>query len=128
MNIARWVLAHEMQLDRQRWQMRQWARLFGTDMDALQEDATESGFGDSPRVFPLAGLLNPESYNNFINREEGSGVFEETPLDQYEAQVAAMEKGGLLSDIDMMGSEADKKAQIKKDKMYGVIVEDDAKP
>jgi hypothetical protein len=129
MNTARWVLAHEMQLDRERWHMRQWARLFGVDMDALtpegEPNPTGPRFGEAPRVFPLAGILNPEAYNNFINQDRSSTVFEETPIDEYEKQVSALEKAGALSDIDIMGDKAEKIVKDKKDRMYGIVVEED---
>lgn len=126
MNAARWVLAHEMQLDRERWNMRQWARLLGTDVDLIREEEGEKEgamFGKAPHIYPLAGIMNPEAYANLVERESGTHT-SEIELDQYEMQAAALEKAGMLSDIDTITDTADK---MLRDKIAATIVEEEKK-
>jgi hypothetical protein len=115
MNPARWVVAYHMQLEKERRFIRRLARFFGTDMALAREGElqAEFEFGEAPEVFPLAGLLNPESYSKFMETETETAT-DEVAEAEYEKQVAAMEKAGQLSDIDLLSDTADDLVKAKK--------------
>ena len=125
MNRARWVMAHEMQLDRDRWYMRQWAKFVGTDMDELlPEEERKEGvdlFGEAPRVFPLLGIVNPETFQHFVSQEGGTP--DEIDISEYEKQAAALEKGGMLTEIDIMSTAADEAVRAAKRKKVEEILD-----
>lgn len=115
MNTARWVLAHEMFSELDRRQVRRWARVLGIDMDvAGKETPPDVEWGDIPKVMPLAALLNPEVYKNFVENDPGSAIEDSIPDEKYEAQVAALDQAGMLSDIDMLGDEIEQTVKRKK--------------
>lgn len=126
MNAARWVCAHEMYLDKERWAIRQWARMLGIDMDSVERYGDDElpenlkkeqpiPFGEIPKIFPLAGILNPEAYSNFIKQYRNSEeMMSEIPEDIYEQQVRALEENNLLSDIDVISDEVEKRTKEKK--------------
>jgi hypothetical protein len=114
MNTARWIMAHQMILELERRNVRRWARFLGTDMDvAGKDEIPEVEFGDSPKVMPLAAILNPEVYKNFVENDFTS-IEDAIPDDAYENQIAELEGAGLLTDIDMLGEEAEKVVKKKK--------------
>lgn len=95
--------------------VRRWARFLGTDMDVVgKEEITEADFGESPKVIPLAALLNPEVYKRFVETDPGSSIEDSIPDEKYEAQIAALDQAGMLSDIDMLGDEVEKTLKKKK--------------
>lgn len=109
--------------------MRQWARILGTDMDTITppKEAVDnpSLFGVAPRIFPLAGILNPEAYSKLVESEsDRSGLAEGIPEDEYERQVQKLAESGLLTEIDILSSEADKLVREKKEKTAGVIIDE----
>lgn len=131
MNNARWVLAYTMIEEKDRRFLRRMARLLGTDLDVVEKgDAASVEFGSPVRAFPLAGLLNAETYDRFIKTamEEGElGEASTTADAEYERQINAMEKDGLLSDIDILGAEADKRGKDAKNsdlEKFGILEPD----
>jgi hypothetical protein len=115
MNTARWVMAHQMILELERRMVRRWARFLGTDASVVgQEEVPEAEFGDVTKVVPLAALLNPEVYKRFVEADPGSSIEDSIPDDRYEAQIAALDQAGMLSDIDMLGEEVEKAIKKKK--------------
>ena len=115
MNPARWVVAHQMMMMRERREIKQWARFLGVDMTAFQKDADGNPIeSETAEVFPLAGLVNPEIYNELVDRRETTVFEDEIGIEQYEKQIREMEKRGFLTEIDEITAEADKKVEDKK--------------
>lgn len=115
MNTARWIMAHQMILEGERRTVRMMARILGTDIDATSDHPKEVKFGDLPAVMPLAALLNPETFKNFVEQDYGNSSIEDsgTKDDVYEAQVKALESAGMLTDIDFLTEEAEQKVKDK---------------
>ena len=114
MNTARWILAHQMQIDRERRDMRRWARFVGTDLSAFSESKINDE--EPVRAIPLSAVLNPEAYSKLANTYssgEESGIEDS----EYERQVVELEKSGLLTEIDSIVSSAEEKAKSKKVKI-----------
>lgn len=116
MNMARWIVADQMLREKERRFIRRIARLLGTDLALTGRDEfpTEEKFGDPPQVFPLAGLINPEAYQKFMETDssqiEGSSI----PDEEYEKQAAILESAGALTDIDVLSDEAERIFKEKK--------------
>jgi len=116
MNTARWVIANHMFAMKERRWMRNLARFCGSDRGAFRED--EKVDDESlPSIIPLAALLNPEVYSKFAEQEEG--MHTDSVSDSiFEQQADALEKAGLLSDIDVMTDMAEQKyKEVKKEEM-----------
>lgn len=131
MNTSRWLMAHQMMLELERREIRRWARFCGTDMDVVEnEEVVDPKFGEHPRVLPIAALLNPESYKNLMEADH-AGIEASIPDDVYEQQVEALDAAGMLTDIDMLGEEAEKKIKQKKleklDKLFPMVDEPHSK-
>jgi hypothetical protein len=116
MNPARWMMVDQMLREKERRFVRRIARILGTDLDLAKDELPdEVEFGKAPQLIPLAGLLNPEVYQKFIQTEVSS---EEAsiPDAEYEKQVEQLEKAGLLTDLDLIGADIDKKVKEIKSK------------
>lgn len=91
--------------------MRHWARFFGTDMNFYKgsdDDPEASQDTTQPaRIMPLAAIINPEVFKHLA--EEGAKEHEEVDTDAYEMQIAQLEAGGLLTDIDEINKKAEEK-------------------
>lgn len=97
--------------------MRQWARLFGVDLDVIRpgKEAKDNPglFGVAPRIFPLAGLLNPDVYSKFVEQESSAVLSDGIPEDVYAEQIRQLEEMDMISDIDVISSEAETLAKNK---------------
>lgn len=103
-----------MQIDQERRDMRRWARFVGTDLAAFSESKVND---DEPvKAIPLSAVLNPEAYSKLANTYSGG---EESGVDdsEYQKQIEELEKGGFLTEIDSIVSEAEEKAKDKKEKI-----------
>jgi len=112
--MARWVMAHQMQVEKERRDLRRWARFVGTDTAAFSESETPVDENAPVHAIPLAAILNPEAFSHLTNTySKGEEAYVED--DEFERQIEALEKGGLLTEIDSIIGEAEEKAKAKKD-------------
>lgn len=125
MNSARWVLAHQMQIEKDRREMRKMARFFGTDLASFSEIEEEPNA--APQVIPLAAILNPEAYGKMTERY---ATGQETSIDEeeFERQARMLEEAGALTEIDSIvdaaqGKLAEKKQQKKEEKDSVVLTD-----
>jgi hypothetical protein len=107
-------MAHQMQISRERREMRRWARFVGTDLSMFSESPESPVNADDPvHAIPLSAVLNPEAYSKLANthvRVEESSVDESI----YERQAEMLEKEGLLTEIDSVVAQAEEKVKAKK--------------
>ncbi len=104
-------MAHQQQIDRERRETRRWARFAGSDRDMFAENPVEE---DGPvRAIPLAAILNPEAFAHFSRNQSVKGPEDAIPEDVYLQQVDELEKGGHLSDIEVVLNQAEEKAKEK---------------
>jgi len=111
--------------EKERRFIRRIARLLGTDLalTGREEFPTEEKFGDPPQVFPLAGLLNPEAYQKFMDTDSSSQIEASSiPDEEYEKQAVELEKAGVLTDIDVL---SDKVEQMLKEKGLASVLSDE---
>lgn len=101
-----------MQIEKERRDLRRWARFVGSDTAAFSE--IEEDESAPVKAIPLAAILNPEAFSKLANTYSHG---EETFVDdsEFERQVEALERGGLLTDIDSIVGEAEEKAKFKKE-------------
>ena len=119
MNTARWVLAHQQQIDKERRLLKTWSRFFGNDMNMYEKDAEGQPKWDEemPKVFPLAAILNPEAFSHLTKDVETQTFEDSIPDDTYEQQIRQLEESGALTDIDVASVEAEKKISKKKSRI-----------
>lgn len=112
MNTARWILAHQNIVNKERRELRKWTRFAGTDLAAYSDKVPDEY--DPIRAIPLAAVLNPEAFHKLANTQMSS---EESsiPDDEYQQQVDVLEKGGYLTEIDTLVQGAEEKLKEKKD-------------
>lgn len=84
-------------------------------MTAFQKDEEGNPVQtDIPDIFPLAGIMNPEAFHELTEKYETTIKTDEIDVSNYEKQAQQMEQSGLLTDIDVMSIEAEKKISEKK--------------
>jgi hypothetical protein len=106
-----------MMMDSERRQMKRFVRALGTDLTAFmspEKQQEETGY-EPVRAFPLAAIINPEVYGR-LARQEFDTEDNAIPEDDYERQVAAIEQGGVLTDIDILSAKMDEKVKEAKGK------------
>lgn len=102
-----------MQIERERRELRRWARFVGSDTAAFSENPNEDESAPV-KAIPLAAILNPEAFSKLANTySHGDETFVEDT--EFERQAEALERGGLLTEIDSIVDEAEGKAKSKKE-------------
>lgn len=116
MNTARWIFCHQMMMDAERRQLKRYARLLGTDLTLFSPKAEEaesmSGF-EPVRAFPLVAMLAPEAFKR-LSETDIDIIDNEIPEDQYEAETAALEKSGQLTQLDVLSTKLEEAAKVQR--------------
>jgi hypothetical protein len=110
MNTARWIFCHQMMMDAERRQLKRFARLLGIDLALFtSKGEDEDSFGPL-RAFPLAAILAPDAFKRLseaqLAEEEHS-----VPDEEYEAQIAALEGGSRMTELDVISAKIDEAAK-----------------